>query len=58
MLLTGHVDQYGIDVRRVLQLGTRPDGLRTAGTQPFADQLAVQTVMLDDQDTFHGGPAP
>jgi len=57
LLLTRHVDQYGIDVRRLLRLGARPDGVRTTGAQPFTDQLAVETVLLDDQHPFHRCPA-
>ena len=55
LLLTCHIDQYDIDVRRRLRPGFGPDGLRSAREQPFPDQLAMQAVMLDDQHALHAG---
>ena len=58
MLLTGHGDQYGIDVHRLLQALAGPERLRAAGPQPLPDQLAVEAIRLDHQHTFHGWFAP
>lgn len=54
LLLTRHVDQYGIDICNRLRRAAGPDRLRATRTQPLPDQLPVQPIMLDDQDTFHG----
>jgi hypothetical protein len=52
LLLTRHVDQYRIDVHGGTGFG--PDGLGTGGLEPFADQFAMQPIMLDHQNTLHG----
>jgi hypothetical protein len=57
LLLTRHVDQYGIDICDRLRRAAGPDRLRAARLQPLPDQLTVQTIMLDDQHALHGWPA-
>ena len=58
LLLTRHVDQYRIDVRRQRHVARRPgDGLSAAGLEPLADEVTVKTIMLDHQDALHA-PAP
>jgi len=54
LLLTCHIDQYDIDVRR-LRRGCGPDRLCSARLQPLADQLAMQPVVLDHQYALHAG---
>ena len=56
LLLTRHVDQYRIDVCPSDPGGVRPEGLGTAGCEPFADQLTVKPITLDDEHALHGGP--
>jgi len=58
LLLTRHVNQYCIHRRRSARRGLRPDGLGAARLEPFADQLTVKTITLDDQHAFHGWPPP
>jgi len=53
LLLTCHVDQYCIDVPRRVRTRLRPDGARAARLEPLAQQLTVETIMLDDQDALH-----
>ena len=57
MLLTGHGNQYGIDVPGPPQALSRPDGPRPAGPQPLPDELTMQAVGLDDQHVSHRGLA-
>jgi len=57
LLLTGHIDQYRIDIRHRLRRGFGPDRLGSGRRQPFADQLAVQPIMLHDQNALHDGLA-
>ena len=54
LLLTRDVDQNCIDVRRSLRRGIGIDGLQSALLEPFADEIAVKTIMLDDQHALHG----
>lgn len=54
LLLTRHVHQYRIDVRRYVRRAVRPYGLRPGRFEPLADQLTVQIIMLDDQHALHG----
>jgi hypothetical protein len=54
LLLTHHVNQNRIDLRPRVRSGLRPDGLGTARLEPFADQVAVKTITLDDQHASHG----
>jgi hypothetical protein len=54
LLLTRHVDQYCIDICRSVRPAPGPDDLRAPRPEPFADQLPVQTITLDDQHAFHG----
>jgi hypothetical protein len=54
LLLTRHVDQYRIDLRPGARRGLWPDRLGTARLEPFADQVTVKTITLDDQHAFHG----
>ena len=58
LLLTRHVDQYRINVRRRGDGALRPHRLGPAGLQPLADQLTVQTVRLDHQHPLHGRIRP
>jgi len=53
LLLTRHVDQYRIDVRREGPAGLWPDGLGATRFEPLADQIAVQPITLDDQYALH-----
>jgi len=54
LLLTCHIDQYRIDIVERLRRGLGPDRLHAGGGEPFADQLAMQPIMLDDEHTLHG----
>lgn len=54
LLLTRHVDQYGIDICDRLRRAAGPDRLRATRLQPLPDQLPVQPIMLDDQHALHG----
>ena len=58
LLLTGHVDQYRIDVAIGRTARGRPHYLGAARLEPLADQLAVQIIMLSDQYAFHGARIP
>ena len=58
LLLTGHVNQYRIDVAVGRTAGRRPYSLGAARLEPLADQLAVETIMLSDQNPFHGALNP
>jgi hypothetical protein len=54
LLLTRHIDKYRIDLRGRHPGRGRVDGLRPAGLEPLADQIAVETITLDDQYALHG----
>jgi hypothetical protein len=54
LLLTRHVDQYRIDVRHPLRGCFRPDRFGTGSREPLADQLTVETIMIDHQNPLHG----
>ena len=54
LLLTHHVDQYRIDVRRLWRGGRRRDRLGTRRREPLADELTVKPIMLHDQHALHG----
>lgn len=54
LLLRGHVDQYRIDIPAGLGCGRRPQHLGPPRLEPLADQLAVKTIMFDNQHTLHG----
>jgi hypothetical protein len=58
LLLTRHVHQYCIDISRDLSPGIGAYRLHTALLEPFADEVAVKTIMLDDQHALHGGYPP
>jgi len=58
LLLTRYVDQYRINPAGSGYRSFRPEHLGTSGLQPLADQLAVQTVMLDHQHPLHGRTSP
>ena len=58
LLLTRHVDQYGIDVRRRARRTVGVQCLRAAFREPLADQVPVKTITLDDQDALHGRVRP
>jgi hypothetical protein len=58
LLLTGHVDQYRIDVAVGRTAGRRPYRLGAARFEPLADQLAVKIIMLSNQYAFHGALVP
>ena len=54
LLLTRHVDQYRIDVRRPWRASRRRDRLGTRRREPLADELTVKPIMLHDQHALHG----
>jgi hypothetical protein len=54
LLLRRHVDQYRIDIAAGLPLGHRPHDLGSSRLEPLADQLAVKTIMFNDQHALHG----
>lgn len=54
LLLTRHVDQYRIDVRRPVRGSHRRDCLGTRRREPLADELTVKPIMLHDQHPLHG----
>lgn len=54
LLLTRHVDEYGIDIRR---RGSRVVGihrLHSTLLEPLTNEIAVKTITLDDQHAPHG----
>jgi len=52
LLLTRHVDQYRIDIRR--DLGSlRAHGHDATLPEPLTDQLPVKRVRLDDEHPLH-----
>ena len=53
LLLTRHVDEYRIDVRRGDPRRLRPDGLGATCLEPLADQFAVKRITLDDLYALH-----
>jgi hypothetical protein len=54
LLLTRHVDQYRIDVRREGLIARRAaDGLGTDSREPLTDEVTVKTIMLDHQHAPH-----
>jgi len=57
LLLTRHVDQYCIDSGRGLRRALGADRLRATLLEPFADQVAVKTITLDDEYALHA-PVP
>ena len=56
LLLTRHVDQYRINVLRGGHGVFRPYHVCAGRLEPFADQLTVKIIMLDDQHPFHRQP--
>jgi hypothetical protein len=58
LLLTRDVDQYRIDTFRGTRRGLRGDRLHAALLQPLADQVAKETITLDDQNALHGRLRP
>ena len=54
LLLTHHVDQYRIDVRRPERESRRRERLGTRRGEPLADELTVKPIMLHDQHALHG----
>jgi hypothetical protein len=54
LLLTRHIDEYRIDVRRGVRARLRGDDLRTGRLEPLADQLTVKIIMLHHQHALHG----
>jgi len=54
LLLTRHVDENGIDVRRSLRRGIGINPLHPALLQPLTDEIAVKTITLHDQHALHG----
>ena len=57
LLLTGNIEQYRINRRPRLRRGFGPDCLGADRREPLADQLAVQPIMLHDQNALHDGLA-
>lgn len=58
LLLTRHVDQYCIDRDCGVRRDLGAEGLRTALLEPFANEVAVQTIMLDDEHVLHARVPP
>jgi len=56
-LLTGHIEQYRIDLRHRLRRGFGPEHLGAGRGEPLADQLAVEPIMVHDQYALHEGAA-
>jgi hypothetical protein len=54
LLLTRHIDEYGIDIRRRVCARLRAEGLRAGRLEPLADQLTVKIIMLHYQHALHG----
>ena len=53
LLLTRHVDQYCIDIRRRPGRGIEVDRLCAAFLEPFADKVAVKTITLSHEHALH-----
>lgn len=54
LLLTRHVDQYRIDICTFLCGADGHEHLRATGLEPFADQLAMKTIMFNYEHALHG----
>ncbi len=57
LLLTRNVNQYCIDLCRSLLCRVGMNSLDSALLEPFADEVAVETITLHDQHASHG-PIP
>ncbi len=54
--LTCHIDKDGIHLWAALGDRLRGEDLHAALPQPFADQFALQTIMLHHEHALHGRP--
>lgn len=58
LLLTRHVDQYGVDIRKRPGRRVGDQRLRPTLFEPLADQVSVKTITLDDENALHGRRRP
>ena len=56
LLLTRNVDQNCIDLCRRLRCRVGVQGLHAPLLEPFANEVAVKTITLDNQYALHGRP--
>ncbi len=54
LLLTRHVEDYGIDSRLRLRQPIGRDCLGAASAEPLEDEFTMERVVLHHQHTFHG----
>jgi hypothetical protein len=53
LLLTRHIDEYCINIRRRVRARLGADSLRPGRLEPLADQLTVKIIMLHHQHALH-----
>jgi hypothetical protein len=58
LLLTRHVDQYGVDIRKCVRRRVRVERQRPALLEPLANQVPMKTITLDDENALHGRRHP
>lgn len=58
LLLTCDIQEYDIDIRGRLRLGSRQDRVSAPGPEPLPDELPMEPVGLDHQHTLHRWPRP
>ena len=58
LLLTRHVDQYCVNIGQSPACAVGIYRLRAALLEPFADEVAVQTITLGHEHAFHGRDFP